>query len=168
MRNNYGKILDELGDNIDGLKVDTSILTNTTYLAQTQQEMFNVFGRIWVTTLFGEAVTAFAAVATTLKFNFTSTTPVIAVANMTAASGSLSGKVAGTRVSCIGTAVATGALVDAGPGITAAMLPMIIGTNGGIGTIGILTAGASQTSGTTKFSISYVPLSDGAYVTAVH
>lgn len=168
MRSYRLKTTEAISDGLDGIWCETDILANTTYMVQTQQEMFKVHGRIRVNVLFAEAITAFSANATTLKFTFTSTTPVIAVANMTAASGSLSGKVAGTRVSCIGGAVTNGALVDAGPGITAAMTPMIIGTNGGVGTIGILTAGASQTSGTSKVVMFYVPLSDGAYVDALH
>jgi hypothetical protein len=168
MRNYSQNTQDFASDVINGIEVETSAMANATYMIQTQQEIFNVYGRIKVNILYGEVVTDASANATTLKFNFTSTTPVIGVADMTAASGSLSAAVPGTRVVCLGTAVATGALVDAGPGISGAMLPMIIGTVDGIGTIGILTATASQASGTTKFVIDYVPLSDGAYVTAAH
>jgi hypothetical protein len=168
MRTNYGPVLEEASYVSEGIKVDTGIMANTTYMIQTQQEIFNVYGRIAVTVLFGELVTDFSATATVVKFNATWTTPVISVANITANSGSLSGKVAGTRVVCLGTAIATGALVDAGPGISGSMLPIIIGLSGGIGTIGILSATANATSGTMKWSICYAPLSDGAYVTAAH
>jgi len=169
MKNYSQSTQDLVSDVRNGIEVETTAMANATYMAQTQQEIFNVFGRIKVNILYGEAVTDGSANATTLKFNFTSTTPVIAVANMTAASvGVWTSAVPGTRVVCLGGAVATAALVDAGPGISGAMTPMIIGTVGGIGTIGILTAAASQASGTTKFVIDYVPLSDGAYVTAAH
>lgn len=168
MRNIYGRILDEVADNLNGLMVETGTMLHTTYMIQTQQEIFNVYGRIRVINLFGEVVVACSATATTLKFNATWATPVIAVADMSAASGSISAKVAGTRIVLIGGAVATAALVDAGPGITASTIPMVIGLKSGIGTIGILTATANQTSGSSKFVICYVPLSDGAYVTAAH
>jgi hypothetical protein len=44
---------------------------------------------------------------------------------------------------------------------------MIIGLKGGVGTIGINTATVSITSGTVRFSLFYVPMSDGAYATNV-
>lgn len=168
MRNYSQSTQDFASDVINGIEVETSAMANATYMAQTQQTLFNVYGRIKVNILYGEVVTDASADATTLKFRFQSTTPAIAVADMTAASGSLASAVPGTRVACLGGAVATGALVDAGPGITGSMSPMIIGTVGGIGLIAILTATANQTSGTTKFVIDYVPLDDGAYVTAAH
>lgn len=158
----------EISDIQNGVWVDTGVMLNVTYMVQTQQEIFNVFGRIKVNVLFGEVVVAASATGTLLKFNATWTTPVIGVADMSTVTGSISGKVAGTRIVLVGTTVATAAIVDAGPGITANTNPMIIGLSGGIGTIGILTTTANQTSGSTKFSIFYVPLSDGAYVTAAH
>lgn len=169
MRNYSQSTQDLTSDVINGIEVETSAMANATYMASSQQEIFNVYGRIKVNVLYGEAVTDGSANATTLKFNFTSSSPMIGVANMTAASvGTWNAVVPGTRVACLGGAVATAALVDAGPGITGSMTPMIIGTVGGTGTIGILTAAANQTSGTTKFVIDYTPLDDGAYVTAVH
>ena len=167
MKNYSVSTMEEISDIQNGMRVETSAMANATYMASSQQEIFNVFGRIKVTALFGEAVTTGSNNATTLKFNYTSTTPVIAVANMTAASvGVWTNAVVGTQVGCPGGAIANAAVV--GTGKVCGMTPMIIGLKDGIGTIGILTAAASQTSGTTRFTICYVPMSDGAYVTAAH
>ncbi len=160
---------ERIGDINRGLKVHTTVLANTTYMIQTQQEMFNVFGRIKVLSLYGEIIVAMSATATTLKFNCTWTTPTIAAANLTAASGSLTGQLRGVRVYCVGGAVATAAVFTPGAGISdIEVAPVMIGLESGVGSIGILTAGANATSGTTRFQIEYVPQSDGAYVTAVH
>ena len=103
-----------------------------------------------------------------LKYTFTSSSPVIAVADITAVTASLAQLAIGERITWIGGAVATAAVITATPGITdVARSSQIVGVSAGVGTIGINTATASITgSATVKFSVFYTPMSDGAYVTA--
>lgn len=160
-----------IGDIVNGIRVDTSALLAATYLltGPTQTEIFNVYGRVKIHELFGEVATAaFSNDACVLKYRFTSTSPVIAVADLTAVTASLAQLAVGERISWIGGAVATAAVITATPGITdVARTPQIVGVNAGVGTIGINTATASITGlATVTFSIFYTPMSDGAYVTA--
>jgi len=157
-----------IGDMMNGIRVDTT-LAAATYLAANQQEIFTVHGRIKIHELFGEVTVVMGADATTFLYNFTSSSPVIAVQPISAASASLANLAVGERISWLGGAVATAVALTATPGITdVARNPQIVGTDGGVATIGCLTAVAAATSGTVKFSIFYTPMSDGAYVTAVH
>jgi hypothetical protein len=158
-------------DVLNGICVETGSLANTAYLIQTQKTIFHVYGRVKVNLLYMEVLTDCSAHATVLKFRFASTTPVIAVADMSANSGAITSAIPGTRVTCLGGAVATGTSLDAG--ISPATTPMIIGTcksAAGVQGVGIITctsATASQASGTVKFVCYYVPLEDGAYVESV-
>lgn len=160
-----------IGDLVNGIRVDTSALAAATYFltGNTNTPIFNVYGRIKIHELFGEvSVAAFSNDACVLYYNYTSTSPVIAVAPLSAASASLAQLAIGERIAWIGGAVATATVLTATPGITdVARIPQIVGVNAGIGTIGILTATASIT-GNAKvtFSLFYTPMSDGAYVEA--
>lgn len=170
MPRNYNPSTQErIGDINAGLMVETGVLDNATYLDQAQEEIFNVYGRIMVLQLFMEAITVFGAQATTLLWNFTSTTPAVAVQPMCGASGALTSLAQGLRCVFVGGAVATAAVITATAGISDVICvnPQIIGTADGVGTIGILTAAASQLSGTCQFTIFYVPMDDGSYVTNI-
>lgn len=159
-----------IGDLVNGIRVDTGSMAAETYMVQTQQEIFNVYGRIHIHYLFGEVTEALSAQATTILYNWTSTTPAVAVQPLSAASGSTTGLAVGERMTWQGGAVATAVTLTATPTITD-VLPasgQIVGVKDGVGTIGILTGTASHTDGTVTFSIFYTPMSDGAYVTAVH
>ena len=160
-----------IGDLVNGIRVNTAALAAVTYMltGPTQTELFNVFGRVKIHELFGEvAAAAFSNHACVLKYTFTSSSPVIAVADLTAASASLAQLAIGERITWLGGAVATAAIITATPGITdIARGTQIIGVESGIGTVGINTATASITgSATVKFALFYTPMSDGAYVTA--
>jgi len=175
MANLQYSTIEMLGYMDQGHHVKTSVLDNATYLltGDNQTEIFNVYGRIMVKQLYMEAVTEFGAQATTMYYNFTSTTPAIAVQPMSAASAALTSLAQGARHVFVGGAVATACVITATAGISDVICvnPHIIGTDDGttqgVGTIGILTAVASQLSGTCQFHIHYIPMSDGAYVTAV-
>jgi len=159
--------ISRIGDLVNGIRVSTSALAAETYIHQNQTELFNVYGRIKIHELFGEVSEAISNNAATVQYNFTSTTPVIAVQPLQAASASVAQLAVGERIAWIGGAVATAAVLTATPGITdVARIPQIVGTDGGVATIGILTAAADCTDGTVKFTIFYTPMSDGAYVTA--
>lgn len=160
-----------IGDLVNGIRVDTSALAAATYMltGPTQTEVFNVYGRVKIHELFGEVATAaFSNNACVLKYTFTSSSPVIAVADLTAASASLAQLAIGERITWLGGAVATAAVITATPGITdVARSTQIIGVEGGVGTVGINTATASITGlATVKFALFYTPMSDGAYVAA--
>lgn len=152
-----------------GLRVETATLANATYLLNgTQTELFNVYGRILVLNLFIELITAASANATTLQFNTTFTTPVIAVNPMGAACASISAKGAGQRIVHVGGAVATAAILTDSSGLSdiTCVTPQIVGGYQFVGTIGVLGAAASQASGTFRAAMLYVPFSDGAYAQA--
>ena len=171
MPNYNASTIARIGDLVNGIRVDTSALAAATYMltGPTQTEIFNVYGRIKIHELFGEvAVAAFSNHACVLKYTFTSSSPVIAVADLTAASASLAQLAIGERITWLGGAVATAAIITATPGITdVARSSQIVGVESGIGTIGINTATASITgTATVKFALFYTPMSDGAYVTA--
>ena len=172
---NYGpSTIARIGDLVNGIRVDTSVLSAATYLltGNNQTEIFNIYGRIKLHNLFGEVTTVLDNQATTLYYNATWTTPTIAVGAISGASGSLAQLAVGEKISWLGGAVATAVVLTATPGIADInVTPHILGgvTTAGanyVGTIGILTAAASMTSGAVRFTCFYTPMSDGAYVTA--
>ncbi|HBA83388.1 MAG TPA: hypothetical protein DCZ95_04755 [Verrucomicrobia bacterium] len=173
MPNYNASTIARIGDLVNGIRVDTSVIANATYLAGTQVEIFNVVGRVKIHSLFGEVCVVCSNNATALLFNYTSTTPSIAVQPLCGASGSMAQLAVAERVWWVGGAVATAAVLTATPGISDInATPQIVGsvTSAGanaVGTIGILTSVANQASGSIRFSIFYTPMSDGAYVTAV-
>jgi len=141
---NYNSSTQErIGDLERGMMVKTGNLEASTYLHQNTSSLFNVYGTIKVIALFGEITEAISANAATLKYAFVSTDPVIAVADMSAASGSLSEAAVGLRVTLPGADVTTATAITATPGISYnPTAPMIIGTDAGTGAIQITTAGA--------------------------
>jgi len=157
-----------IADIESGIRVDTGSIAAATYLRNgTQVELFNVYGRIKVINLFLEVITALSNNAYTAKFNATFTTPSIAVADMSAACASTAQLAAGRRITWLGGAVATAAIVTQSAGISLlGATPQVIGGIGFVGTIGILGAAANHDSGACIATIFYVPWSDGAYVTA--
>jgi len=162
-----------IGDIGRGLQVDTGIMLNTTYMAQTQVEDFNIFGRILLLNLMLEVTTDFAADATLFQYTYSCAThtPAIVSTKLGLVSLSIASATIGGRVYWKGGAVGgtthvitntTGGISDL-PGTA----PMIVGYKDGIGTIGHLTTIANQTSGAGYHSLFYYPMSDGAYVTAI-
>lgn len=167
-------MIDVVGDLHNGLHVETSVYSCITYwkgTAAVQLELFNIFGRVLVLQLFCEMVTIAGAGAATIQFNATFATPVVGVQPISAASGAVAGLAVGSRLVWQGGAIASvptltvlavGGITDVFP-----VARQIIGTVGGIGTIGHLPIAAADTaSGTARANIFYVPLSDNAYVTA--
>jgi len=155
-----------IGDLVNGIRVKTATLTALAYLDTSQHELFNVFGRVKIHALFSEVTVQFGAQAGLVQYNFTSSSPVIAVQPLCAVSASVSGLAVGERITSIGGAVATAAILTATPGITDVNIaPQIVGVEGGVGTIGTLTTVAAVTSGLFITTIFYTPMSDGAYIT---
>ena len=157
-----------IADLITGMRVETTVLANLTYLHQDQWEAFNVYGRIMVLQLYFEAITVNGAGATLFQYNFTSTTPVIGVQPMGAVSASVAALAQGLRCVWVGGAVATAHVITATAGISDVIStsPHIIGTADGVGTIGFVTSVADAVSGTHQHVLHYIPMDDGAYAEA--
>ena len=123
-----------------------------------QAAIFNVVGgKVMVTTLVGEVVVATPATANTLKVtgNPTSGTDV----DWSSATSTASKEV-GSIITLGVTAGAALVVANAGGG-NATLDPYIAQ----IGTIDLVTTGSAAT-GTIKWILTYVPVDDGAYVTA--
>jgi len=162
-----------VGDLKRGLVVRTTENLEATdyWLTADTATIFNVFGRIRLMGLYA-LITETMAGAAQPNYAYVSTTPVIAKADICAVVASINAKVPGDSVAWLGGTVATAGGI-AGPPMMA-ICPganFIIGGVAADGTSfigGITTDGsiADATDGNITFYIEYVPLSDGAYVTA--
>lgn len=139
-----------------GVRVDRATAT----LPQTAQgALFTVTGgRVIVTGLVGEVTTAVQAQATTVQIvgNPTTGTDV----NWTNTTGDINGKEVGSLVTLPATLGGTASVQTAGGNV----LALGSGFVAAVGTIDLKT-GASST-GSAKWSITYIPLDDGASVAA--
>lgn len=167
-----------IADLIMGMHVKTTDggLSTTEFTNTTQTELFNIVGRIGVMQLFIELTAAADANATTVAFNCTFTTPVIAVNEMQADCGSIANLGAHTRIVFVGGAVATALIITDTAGLTDVEAAGKIHILGGetaagantVGTIGMLTAGATQAGTITGTAhLFYIPMSEGAYAEAI-
>ena len=162
-----------IADLVRGMQVDTGIKLNTVSMIQTQQEDFNVYGRILLLNLMCEVTTDFAADATLFQYTYSSAThtPAIVSTKLGLVSLSIASITIGGRIIWTGGAVGgtTHVSTNTTGGISdlPCVQPMIVGYKDGVGTIGHLTTTHDQTAGAGYHSLFYVPMSDGAYVTAV-
>lgn len=149
-----------------GICTETSLLTATTYLHQDQWEAFNVKGRIHLRMLFMEVYSALGNVATTIQFNYTFTTPVLAVKPLCAASGAMNSAPRGYRAQWIGGAVASNPVVTVATGlcsdVTQNASGAILGGKDAVGTIGFVTAGADATQGSVYIAAVWAPIGTGS------
>jgi hypothetical protein len=151
-----------------GIRVETGSLDAATYHTITGSfRLFTVTGRILVKQLYGEVTTVLTSVGSpTLKFQYAATTPTIAAADMSAASGDIAALAKGQRVSLAGSAFNTAAAITYAPGISyGTVAPMVIGAEGFIGYIGILCETAASATGAVNWSLHYLPMSTGAFAT---
>lgn len=157
-----------IADIHSGIRVETGVLAAATYLLSgTQTELFNVRGRVKVLHLYLEVISALSAHACQILFNCTFTVPVIAKNAMCDKCASLSGAARGQRVWWVGGAVGTAAVLTDGAGLSDInVTPHVVGGKDFVGTIGILGSDASHNAGTFIGVIHYVPMSDGAYISA--
>jgi len=154
---------DRLGDIKRGIRAVTTAFSITTQVTTT---IFATKGRILVNALFAEVTTLLDSHAVTAKFRFQSTTPVIAIADICAASDSASGLAVGQRIICPTATIATKADITGAAGVGFwPSVQLIIGTPEGVGLIAFTTGGADLHSGAVTFSCYYVPLDPGASVT---
>lgn len=139
-----------------GQKVDRA----TANLPQTAQApIFNVVGgRILLTSLVGEVTTAVQAQATTVQLIATPSSGT--AVNLTNSTGDVNGKEIGATVVLPTTVGGTAVVANAGANLLTISGLLLLRT----GTLDFKT-GASST-GQMKWSLTYVPLDDGASVTA--
>lgn len=149
-----------------GLVVATPTMNNTTAMpGNADVDLFTVYGRVRILTLDIEAITAWANAATTLKFTFDPSTPAISEIDISAACTTVAQLGIGRRVRLNGTALNTAADIDANAAVSLQKAGYIeVGCYDGVGAIGVTSAAAAQTSGTSKATITYVPITPGAYV----
>ena len=159
--------IEMIGNMVLGLRTETSIFANATYIVAAQKSLFTVVGRVRLLYFGIEAITVWSADATTIKFSYDASTPAVAVVDLCAASGALTSLAVGKRVAVLGDALATGALESANSGVSLKTNPLDIGSESGVGVLTVTGAAAAQTSGTSKATVLWVPLSDGAYVEAL-
>ena len=162
-----------LRDMKSGMLVETNVLLGTAYLAAAQVELFTVYNRIAVLGLWFEVTTLWAG-ATLLKFTWTSSEPVIVLADISADTGSMDGFVAGARAYVVGTAVGTATNTEESAGITPYdSVPLVLGnapTLAGVtsvGTIGELTSTAGTGVSAGRFGLLYAPIDQDAHVEAL-
>jgi len=167
-----------IADLITGMHVKTTdaVLTAAHFTDTVQTELFTIVGRIAVVQLFVELTAAADANATTVAFNTTFTTPVIAVNEMQADCGSIASLGAHQRIMFVGGAVATALTLTDSAGLTDVEAAGKIHILGGetaagantAGTIGMLAAAATQAGSITATGhLFYYPMSEGAYAEAL-
>lgn len=150
-----------------GLVCRTATVNNTAVLIATAVNIFKITGKIRIISLDYEAISNFGAQASVPRWQFVSTTPAVALTNISAASASNSAMALGTRVAFQGTALNTALAIDAAVGITPKPAnAMDVGSEGGVLHLAI-DADVAQTSGTCVFTLCYLPLTDGAAAEAL-
>ena len=161
-----------------GEHVETTggVLVAANFTNPAQTELFNIYGRIGIKQLFIELTSAADANITTVAFNRTFTTPVIALNTMQAASASIASLGAYSRITFVGGVVATAPVITDSAGLTDVEAAGKIHILGGVsaagvltvGTIGMATAGGTQAATIAATAhLYYVPMCSGAYATAV-
>ena len=149
-----------------GIRTDTAVFLNATYIKVAQVSIFTVIGRVRLLYLGIEAITTWSADATTIKFGYDASTPAVVAVDLCAVSGALTSLAVGKRVAVLGDALATGALEAANTGVSLKTNPVDIGSENGVGVIYITGAAAAQTgaTATSKMICCWIPMSDNAYV----
>jgi hypothetical protein len=172
MERNYSRsTMNLVEDLFVGVRVETSVLAGATYLLDgpISTELFNVYGRIKVNQLFMEAITTLGNQACEIYFTFTQTTPAIGIQPINGTPvGGVPLLAAGLRLIYIGGAVANLGVITSFAGISDVICasPQILGTVGGVSTLGITTDQVSILSGTVQFVLCYSAMSEGAYCEA--
>lgn len=163
-----------IGDIKNGLLVQTSKEVSYATWGVVQTEIFNVYNRIKIHEMWLEVgATTLVGATALILFNYTSTSPGIAVQPISAVCTTIHGFVQGRRVSLVGNGLTALSVVGTAGISVGAITPMVIGVaptatvDPTYGTLGALTSIAVLTAGTAQFSILYTPVDPGAYVTAI-
>jgi hypothetical protein len=154
----------------NGLRVETGIATVNPLFHQDTLELFKVYGTIRINLLFGEVTTVFGAEAAVGMFMFHSTTPHVAAAAMSIDCDSVANLVAGGRLTLQGDLVGTKPTITGAAGVSywpVSHGKMIVGRDGGIGEIQLVSATADLATGAMAFTLCYTPISEGAYAEAM-
>lgn len=150
-----------------GMIVSTAVLDATAACVSTAKNLFTVRGLIRILMLEMEVITALGADATTIQFHFDPSTPAIAAVAFSAVSASVASIEQGHTVMLSGTALNTAPLVSAEACVGLSNNAWIqVGCTDGVGVITSTGGTADATSGTVKFHLAYVPITDGAYAEA--
>jgi len=167
-----------IADLMTGMHVKTTdgVLVAANFTDAVQTELFTIVGRIAVVQLFIEITSAADAALTQVQYNCTFTTPVIAVNAMGAACASIASVGAHTRITWVGGAVATAAVITDSAGLTdvegAGKIHILGGETAAgantAGTIGMLVSAATQAATISATGhLFYYPMSAGAYAEAL-
>ena len=162
-----------IADIKDGLLVETTDMAFGVFGAA-QAELFTVYNRIKIHAMWLEVTaTSLVGAGALMNFTWTSTTPTVALQDISAASLTVHGMDRGERVIFPGVSLATAAILST-EGVTFFPTDMdfMVGiapsaTVTSVGTIGLLPTIAVLTVGTAKAGIYYTPVDDGAYVEAL-
>ena len=162
-----------IADIKDGLLVETTDMSYASF-GVAQAELFTVYNRIIVHAMWLEVTaTSLVGAGALINYTWTSTTPTVALQDISAASATIHAMDRGERVIFPGVSLATAAILST-EGVTLFPTDMnfMIGiapstTVTSVGTIGVLPTIAVLTAGTAKAGIYYTPLDDGAYVEAL-
>lgn len=150
-----------------GIVCRTATCNNTDVFKTTAVSIFKVTGRIRIVSLDVEAITQFGAQASVPRWQILGETPVVSLFDISAASGTLSALAAGKRVTMAGTALNTAQVIDGVAGITVKPANVMdVGWDGGVCYLA-LDSDVAQTSGTSLFTLCYLPQSDGAAAEAL-
>ncbi len=142
-----------------GARVDRPAQATPALFTTAKVPLFNVLGgRILELAIVGEITTVLSATATLAKL--TGTPTVGNSVDLCANSATLSAAAVGQRLVMTGTLATALTIADAGGSLWQDLAHII-----GVGTID-LTGSVNGVTGAIKFSIWYVPLDDGAYVTS--
>lgn len=148
----------EIADIISGMRVDRAAAV----IANGTNTLFNIVGgRVLITGFLGEVVTDMDASLTTIRASALTTDATAVITYLSGATGTLASKTASVMIT-LPAAVASDMTISTG---TSAALfnaaPLYVVKTGAFNMV----AGAAN-AGTAKWSIWYIPLDDGAYVTA--
>jgi hypothetical protein len=167
--------VEAVGDLHRGLMCETStILATACWESTDHQAIFNTYGRILLLELYGEITTNMAGAAQP-NFSYTGITPAsTGITDLCLVSASVAALVVGNRVEWPGGAVGETLIITA---TSPYLSPMATGVGfllGGVSATGVAYVGlisadgsvSSATSGGVRFTCCYVPMSDGAYVSA--
>lgn len=161
-----------IADIHNGMFVETGISLFSVWGTKVQTEIFDVYNRVIIHALFAEVTTTIAGAVQTV-FNYTQTTPAIAVQALTTVHASIAAYVPGSRITYDGGSVAATAITSASGAVSylPSTIPTILGVTPlsgveSVGSIGILSSVADATAGALKFGVLYTPLDPGAYIEA--
>ena len=173
MSNYSPSTIARIGDIKNGLLVETTDMSYALW-GTAQAELFTVYNRIIMHALWIEVTaTSLVGAGTLMNFTWTSTVPVVALQDISAASADIDSMDRGERISWPGVTLATATVLSTeGVSLCPTGIPFIVGiapsaTVTSYGTIGCLPTVAVLTAGTGKAGILYTPVDPGAYVEAL-